>query len=103
MCRLACLAAKKTNNAMATLDAEMSSLLSEKRPSWAVRATLSESVTKGPGDIRPRVGLRPTTTQTLAGMRTEPAASLPCATGDRAAATAAPEPPLEGAAGLPAD
>ena len=49
----------------------------------------------GPRLIRPRDTLIPNSPQTLAGMRTEPPPSLPCAKGTSPAATAAPAPPLE--------
>jgi hypothetical protein len=42
---------------------------------------------------RPRLGLNPTSPQTLAGMRIEPPPSEPCATGSSPAATAAAAPP----------
>src|SRR5262249_55817852 len=45
--------------------------------------------------MRPNDGLRPTMPQQLAGMRTEPAMSVPRARYARPAATAAAEPPLE--------
>src|SRR5437868_3342978 len=45
--------------------------------------------------MRPNEGLRPITPQKLAGMRIEPAPSLPSASGTRPAAIAAAEPPLE--------
>ena len=49
----------------------------------------------GAAEMRPRVGLRPTMPQQLAGIRIEPPPSDPCATGTNPAATAAPAPPLE--------
>ena len=49
----------------------------------------------GAPEIRPRVGLRPTTPQQLAGIRIEPPPSEPCATGTSPADTAAAAPPLE--------
>ena len=47
----------------------------------------------GPKDERPRVGLRPTSPQWLAGIRIEPPPSLACAAATSPAATAAAEPP----------
>src|SRR5256714_9188395 len=55
----------------------------------------SDRETKGAGETRPREGLRPTSPQQDAGMRIDPPPSLPCATGQRPAASAAPAPPLE--------
>ena len=49
----------------------------------------------GPCEIRPRLGLRPTSPQHAAGMRIEPPPSLPWATGTMPAATAAADPPEE--------
>ena len=49
----------------------------------------------GPREIRPRLGLRPTSPQQAAGMRIEPPPSLPWASGTIPAATAAAEPPEE--------
>src|SRR5688572_32853454 len=46
-------------------------------------------------DTRPKVGLRPTTPFTEAGIRMEPAVSVPVAAMQRSAATAAPDPPDE--------
>ena len=43
----------------------------------------------------PNVGLRPTHPHSAAGIRMEPAVSVPMATETRPAATAAAEPPLE--------
>lgn len=43
--------------------------------------------------LRPRVGLSPNTPQHEAGMRIEPPASPPCATGTMRAATTAAAPP----------
>src|SRR3954451_18772261 len=45
--------------------------------------------------IRPNDGLKPKMPQTAAGMRIEPAPSLPCASGPRPVATAAAAPPLD--------
>ena len=53
------------------------------------------SPTTGPGEMRPREGLRPTTPQQLDGMRTEPPPSEPCANPHNPAATAAAAPPLD--------
>src|SRR4051812_34665091 len=47
---------------------------------------------------RPRLGLKPNTPHTEAGMRIEPPPSLACARGTMPAATAAAEPPEEPAA-----
>src|ERR671917_2314436 len=44
---------------------------------------------------KPNDGLNPKMPQNEAGMRTEPAPSLPCASGPRPAATAAAAPPLD--------
>ena len=44
---------------------------------------------------RPRASLIPNRPQTLAGIRTEPPPSLPCANGTSPAATAAAAPPLD--------
>src|SRR5690606_26862226 len=62
-------------------------------PSCAMPDTLSESITWGPCETRPRVGFSPTTPHLAAGSRTEPPPSLPWATGTRPAATAAAAPP----------
>ncbi len=45
------------------------------------------------GIVHPRLGFSPTTPHWDAGMRIDPAMSLACATGTKAAATAAPDPP----------
>jgi len=45
--------------------------------------------------MRPKLGLRPTTPDQAAGMRTEPPMSVPSASGTQPAATAAPDPPEE--------
>ncbi len=50
---------------------------------------------RGPNDVRPRDGLRPTRPLQLAGMRIEPPPSLPCATGTIPVATATADPPLD--------
>src|SRR5690606_41548980 len=60
---------------------------------WVARP--APSVPYGPGLIRPRVALSPTSPHAEAGMRIEPPPSLPCATGTTPAATAAAAPPLE--------
>ena len=60
-------------------------------PTW-------ESVPNGLGGYtgtRPWVGLRPTMPQKLAGIRIDPAPSVPTASGPRPAATAAAAPPLD--------
>ena len=44
---------------------------------------------------RPTVGFKPTNPFALAGLTTEPSVSVPTATAQRLAATAAPEPELE--------
>ena len=49
----------------------------------------------GPHGVRPRLGLSPTSPQQDAGIRIEPAPSLPCAIGTAPAATSAAAPPLE--------
>ena len=49
----------------------------------------------GPHGVRPRLGLRPTRPQQDAGIRIEPAPSLPCAIGTAPAATSAAAPPLD--------
>jgi hypothetical protein len=49
----------------------------------------------GPFETRPRLGFSPTSPQADAGIRIEPPASVPCASGAIPAATAAAEPPLE--------
>src|SRR5262245_45110041 len=53
------------------------------------------SPTVGPNELRPRVGLSPTSPHIDAGMRIEPPPSLACAAGTMPAATAAAEPPLD--------
>ena len=53
------------------------------------------SPTSGPQGIRPRLGFRPTSPQHDAGTRSEPAPSLPCASGTAPAATSAADPPLD--------
>ena len=50
---------------------------------------------EGKNGTRPNDGLCPTMPQKLAGMRIEPAPSVPSESGVRPAATAAPAPPLE--------
>src|ERR1017187_8340932 len=50
---------------------------------------------RGPWLTRPRVGLRPTTPHSLAGMRIDPPPSEACATGPITPATAAADPPEE--------
>jgi hypothetical protein len=53
------------------------------------------SATSGHSGTRPRLGFRPTSPHSLAGMRIEPPPSLACATGTMPPATAAAEPPLD--------
>ena len=53
------------------------------------------SPNSGPDDTRARVGLRPTSPHSLAGMRIEPPPSLAWPIGTSPAATAAADPPLE--------
>ena len=53
------------------------------------------SPTVGPWLTRPRLGLRPTSPQQLAGIRIEPPPSLAWATGTIPEATAAAAPPLD--------
>ncbi len=53
------------------------------------------SLSSGPVDVRPRVGLSPTSPQHDAGMRIEPPPSFACATGTMPLATAAADPPDE--------
>ena len=55
----------------------------------------SGSPTSGPDGTRPRLGLSPTSPQQDAGIRIEPAPSLPCAIGTAPAATSAAAPPLD--------
>ena len=52
-------------------------------------------------EMRPRDGLMPTTPQQLDGIRIDPPPSEPSAIGQRQAATAAADPPLEPPAVLP--
>src|SRR5690606_10479325 len=52
-------------------------------------------VLEGTRGTRPVVGLRPKTPQNDAGIRIDPAPSLPCASVASPVATAAPDPPLE--------
>src|SRR4051794_41310168 len=61
----------------------------------SIVAPAQPSPISGPWLTRARVGLRPTSPHSLAGMRMEPPPSLACAIGTRPAATAAAEPPLE--------
>src|SRR4051812_205550 len=56
---------------------------------------LHRSPSAGPNELRPRLGLRPTSPHMLAGMRIDPPPSLACAAGTMPAATAAAEPPLD--------
>jgi len=49
----------------------------------------------GPAETRPREGFKPTPPHNAAGMRIEPAMSVPWAIGTMPAATAAPPPPVE--------
>ena len=65
------------------------------RLSTPLVASAAPSTPYGPGETRPREGLRPTRPQAAAGMRSEPPPSLPWATGTIPAATAAAAPPLE--------
>ncbi len=58
-------------------------------------ASPAPSTPYGPGLTSPRDGLSPTSPHALAGMRSEPPPSLPCATGTTRAATAAAAPPLD--------
>ena len=60
---------------------------------WSV-VTVSEA-TSPRALTRPCVGFSPTMPQTVAGMRTEPAESVPRASGTCRPATAAAEPPLD--------
>ena len=53
------------------------------------------SPNSGPDDTRARVGFRPTSPHSLAGMRIEPPPSLAWPIGTSPAATAAADPPLE--------
>ena len=53
------------------------------------------SPVSGPQGVRPRLGFSPTRPQQDAGMRSEPAPSLPCASGTAPAATRAAAPPLD--------
>lgn len=74
---------------------------SNSRRSSTVRAigpTWSSEGAKGKTPVvsmRPNVGLRPMTPQKAAGIRMDPAVSVPMAKGARPAASAAAEPPLE--------
>src|SRR5215468_2797704 len=56
---------------------------------------LQRSPAPGPNEVRPRVGLSPTSPQCDAGMRIEPPPSLACAAATMPAATAAAAPPLD--------
>jgi hypothetical protein len=59
-------------------------------------ASPDQSVRPTPTGVpTPGVGLMPTSPQAAAGIRTDPSASVPCATATRPAATAAPAPPDE--------
>src|ERR1700757_2090227 len=53
------------------------------------------SPTSGLNEILPRVGLRPTSPHSLAGILIEPPPSLACAKGTMCDATAAADPPLD--------
>jgi hypothetical protein len=59
------------------------------------------SVATGPRDTLPRLGLRPTSPHTDAGMRIEPPPSLACAKGTRRPATADAAPPEDPPASRP--
>src|SRR5690242_806839 len=61
----------------------------------SVDSPAQPSPNMGPGETRPRDGLRPTVPQQLDGMRTEPPPSEPCAKAQSPAATAAAAPPLD--------
>src|SRR2546425_10352611 len=63
------------------------------RASGQTWATSSLPPAAGYMGTRPKVGLRPTSPQKLAGMRIEPAPSEPSASGPNPAATAAAPPP----------
>jgi hypothetical protein len=58
-------------------------------------ATELTALISGPGETRPRVGLRATSPHSAAGMRRDPPPSLPWASGTRPAATAAADPLLD--------
>jgi hypothetical protein len=63
--------------------------------STPTRSRLVDSGNTPPAGNVPRSGIAPTTPQSAAGIRTEPAVSVPSATGATPAATAAAEPALE--------
>src|SRR5437899_9395412 len=65
------------------------------RASGQTWATSSLPPAAGYMGTRPKVGLRPTSPQKLAGMRIEPAPSEPSASGPNPAATAAAPPPVD--------
>src|SRR2546426_7795876 len=65
------------------------------RRSGQTWATSSLPPAAGYIGTRPKVGLRPTSPQKLAGMRIEPAPSEPSASGPNPAATAAAPPPVD--------
>src|SRR3954453_12280658 len=67
----------------------------------SIVAPAQPSPMSGPWLTRARVGLRPTSPHSDAGMRIEPPPSLACAIGTSPAATAAADPPLAPPAGRP--
>jgi hypothetical protein len=61
-------------------------------PTWSQDQDSGHTPVAG---TRPQVGLSPTTPQQAAGIRIDPAVSLPTAPGTSPAATAAADPPLD--------
>src|SRR5439155_3604974 len=77
---------------MALSDRAASSTVAVSGPTWS---WLQDSGITPWVDTRPNVGLRPTMPHSAAGIRTEPAVSVPSANGHTPAATAAADPLLE--------
>ncbi len=78
---------------VASSSAALSRTLRVMKPSVFMSPGVSSRI--APAGMRPRDGMKPNTPQQLAGMRSEPPMSLPCAAGTTPAATAAAAPPDE--------
>ena len=86
------MASRSLGPAPACRNSRTSSTVRASGPKWWM---VSNCVGRKSSGIRPKLGLRPTTPDHDAGMRTEPPMSVPSARGTHPAATAAPEPPEE--------
>src|SRR5712691_2298169 len=78
--------------AMTESTAEASSVVSAKID---MQSSVRHAGTKPALETSPRLGFRPTMLVNIAGMRPEPAVSVPSVTGTRPVATATPEPELD--------